>query len=62
MGESGVPMEALNGAHGASSNGGTTTANGSVTEVKSRVRLSTLWESHSVFDAWLVAAAGQVLV
>ena len=66
MGEPVVPMEALDGAHeSGSSNNGVTTANGisglGRTGMKSRLRLSVLWESHTVFDAWLVGAAGQVL-
>lgn len=57
-----VPMEALGGAHGASNSthAGPAT-NGSASGLKStRVGLSVLWKSHSVFDAWLLAAAGQI--
>ncbi|KAG0629728.1 hypothetical protein M758_1G125400 [Ceratodon purpureus] len=58
MGEYGVPTEAPHGV--TSSNGGTATANGSESGEKSKVGLSSLWKGHTVFDAWLIAAAGQI--
>lgn len=59
-----VPMEALGGPDGASNSthAGPAT-NGIASGLKStRVGLSVLWESHSVFDAWLLAAVGQVVL
>lgn len=66
MGDSGMATElaATVGAPAGDGVNAQVTANGSGVGngVKSKLRLSALWESHSVMDAWLVAAAGQVLM